>query len=298
MTELTLSVSDLTTFQNCGYQYYLKYVKRVTVPKTLPLHIGTVMHWVLQRNYESIRDYGEPIPLDLIREMAIDAFEFRIEKEGFVSDPKDPDASKAKEMTAEISVAHAKYITPTVKPKLIEEYFKIPIPGREYFITGRVDCIEEDLTVRDTKSASMIPNIVALEYSDQLTVYAMAVNYKYNVFPKMIKQDYLIKDNDGTCRTLTMVTTRNKEHVNRLLRRIDVMFDAVQAGIYTPANASNQTCGYCGYKDQCPYFDPYSIKIYSFNETARKSIKKTGGKKKKVAEKKKSAKKKKSKRGK
>ncbi len=126
------------------------------------------------------------------------------------------------------------------------------LDGFPYDLLGFID-IEEPGRIRDTKTASKSPNKNAADVSQQLTVYAAGHLAVEGELPDELVLDYLVDTKSP--KPVSLPTTRTKEDVQMLLRRVERAATIIERGAFTPAPADAWQCSkkWCGYFDQCPF---------------------------------------------
>ncbi len=135
----------------------------------------------------------------------------------------------------------------------IEEAFSFEIEGIDVPIIGVYDLIEEDeqetIIITDWKTSSRAFSQSEIDRNMQLLLYQMST--KANGFSDrniLLKIDALIKTR--TPKFEQYFTTREEKDEQRLIRKIQAVWDGIQKGIFIP-NDDNWKCSCCSYKEYC-----------------------------------------------
>jgi len=238
-----LSVSQINSYLRCPAQYYLHYIKGVTMPPGRALTVGKVVHKTIEQNYKQKMDSNIDLPLEAIKEMAASEFELQSPLTDWGND--DPD--KAKDDSIRLAELYHKEVAPHIMPAAVELRVEVEFENVDYYLLGFIDLIDQDGYIHDTKTASKSPTGDEADKSLQLTSYYLAYQMKYDCNPTGVKLDYLV--NNKTPKYVSLEGKRTQADVDRLLRLIGRVAKAIHGGHFYP----NPTGFMCG-ENKCQYW--------------------------------------------
>ena len=135
----------------------------------------------------------------------------------------------------------------------IEEAFSFTLPGVSVPVIGGVDLLEEDsagtIIITDFKSSARSYSIDEIDNNMQMTMYQLAM--KKNGFADreiLLRFDCLIKTK--TPKFEQYYTTRNYVDELRLIRKIEKVWEGINAGVFIP-NDTSWKCKNCPYRKAC-----------------------------------------------
>jgi len=257
MKKKALHWSHLATFMRCAEQYYRRYILGQKIAPGIALIIGSSTHKSIESNMKNYIMTGELLPLEAILDIARDSVMHRWGDEGVTLMPEEKKKGEKKvradaiDMAVGLSALHRKELAPTIKPTHVERPWKVMIKGYPYDLAGTIDLMEKDLLI-DTKTAARTPPDSQIHSDHQLTVYAMAANVIDHKIPKL-RKDFLIKTKAP--KVVQHTSTRDEKDFEVVLRRIETLSLAIQAGIFPPADPTSWICSerFCGYYGTCKY---------------------------------------------
>lgn len=266
----TLSVSRMTTFQSCGYKYYLQYVKKVPTPTPSFFVGGRAVHGAVERELEVIKEFGRPMEdgeyTDLVNDQIIQAFDV-----GDIEYGKGEDEETLKAKIKALAELYHKKVAPNIKPLLVEEWFEIDMFG-PFNLNGKIDlCHEVDgyADISDLKTANSRPQKGTAAKSFQLTVYAFALEYINNfrnlglnlrengvgvgltslVANKTPVVDYQYTDDRGE------YLVRGPEDFKQFINVFEAVAEGISKEVFVPGPVSGygSSCDYCSFNKVCKY---------------------------------------------
>lgn len=113
---------------------------------------------------------------------------------------------------------------------------------------GRIDCVDDQLTVRDTKTKKRRPSQDDIHHSLQLTAYWEAVRQIVGDTPKAVAWDCLIRTKTPVAETY--LSDRADRDVSRLTRIVTTALEAADKGYIWP-HWGSLGCGSCPFRDRC-----------------------------------------------
>jgi len=118
---------------------------------------------------------------------------------------------------------------------------------------GYIDVVEQDGTIRDTKTSGKTPAESIADKSIQLTIYAMGACAIHGEMPPKLTLDYLIYTKEPKVKIFE--TTRVYDDFTPILRRLENAIEVISKGAFTPAPSDSWQCSkkFCSFYSMCPY---------------------------------------------
>ena len=256
-----LHQSSLGLLFKCGIAYEFRYVKGLKIPPNASMISGSGTHKSIEKNLINKINNEKFLPIDEAKDIARDETKnlwnqgVRLSEDEAVSGVK-----KAKGDTIDKAVAlsalHYEKVAPALNPTEVESEFILELEKYPYDIAGKIDIIEGNKSVRDTKTSGKCPNKNSADISDQLTMYYLAQKIKNGTAPENLYLDYLYQTpKNKTCKNITIPTTRDDEDLKVLLALIEQAMFVLKKGAFTPASPDFWMCSkkWCGYFGICKY---------------------------------------------
>ena len=259
MKKKHLSWSSISMAMRCGEQFRRRYVLGERRPPGIAMIVGSSVHRSVEHNMSSVIDVGEHIGRGEAADIARDAIDERLVKDGVVltDDEKsrgfDVIKGEAKDKSINLSLVHYDDAAPAIAPVTVERKWRIESDDLEYDLVGRLD-IETKGGIRDTKTSGKSPNQQTVDSMDQFTMYSIAFQVLNNRWPETLVADYLIALK-ASSKYMPIETVRTQANADALFRRITAVQHAIKSESFVPADRGWWGCDprYCGYYSDCPY---------------------------------------------
>lgn len=237
---MRLSFTKLALYEFCPYAYRFRYVERIPIPFSPRLTVGAIVHSVLHRAFERLRDGVRLTRVDL---HALHADYWRnaprLNRERF------PDIwDRGHELLDGFWSArgHA-----PGRPVMLERRFRLRLrPHDAYTVEGVIDRVDErsdGLEIIDYKSGSRPPELPG-RLRTQLHTYALALERGFDSAVSRLTVYYLT-DNQGISQSPDPAVADD------VLKRYRVLAERVGASDFDPTPGRH--CRYCDYNDRCAY---------------------------------------------
>lgn len=237
---MRLSFSKLALYEFCPYAYRFRYVERIPIPFSPRLTVGAIVHSVLHRAFERLRDGVRLTRADLHDLHAAywrDAP--RLNRERF------PDIwERGHELLDGFWSArgHA-----PGRPLMLERRFRVRLRVDDAHtvegIIDRVDQQSDGLEIIDYKSGGR-PAQLPSRLRTQLHTYALALERGVNRTVSRLTVYYL-KDNQ------TLSASPDPAYADDVLGRYQALANRVGQADFKPTPGAH--CQYCDYRKRCPY---------------------------------------------
>lgn len=239
---LPLSISRLTTFLICPAQFDFKYVRGIKTPATDALVRGVVVHSAVEEMYLAKQKNGTLPSIGDITPSITE--EFAKQKQG-------ANLSDEQKVFDDIMVSAKTYLdqlAPTIEPSVVEWATDFQIDGIPF--TGRLDIVDKDLVIRDTKTSAKMPSDYVMEKDIQLTAYSIAFQQATGLTPKKVCRDYITTGK--TPRVETYYAEKKPKDVDRLKKITHSLLGSVEHNLLYPNHQSMMcTPRACSYWDLC-----------------------------------------------
>jgi RecB family exonuclease len=241
---MQLSYSKISTFQDCGWRYKLRYVNKVPSKPKPYFRFGTVLHAVLGRFYLYPGE-GRP-SLDYM----LSLFDERWPR---LQNTAQPNRDKGEQILRSFYERNIEHWRPPVYAECV---FDVPI-GR-HMVTGVFDRVDKlwdgQIEVIDYKTHTRVPTQEELDTDLQLSLYALAFEYISGRIPDVLSI-YHLREN----RKLS--TTRSSEQLSEVRQMVLHTGDRIcQRKGFAPKE--NDNCRWCDYVAYCPLKTEEPLKVY------------------------------------
>jgi len=258
----------------CLTQFELRYIEGIKRPPGRAAIRGSGTHNTIKPDMLSKRNTGQLLPDEEIKDIAHDATEEAWEATLQYSDgPRLTEAeqelgvAKVRAATVDeaisLAVLHHSHLAPTLEPDRVEYPWVLDLDGYPVSLGGTIDLQEKAThfvdqpiipgTLRDTKTAGKSPVKDAADKSQQLTMYSMAAWKLDGAIPPLALDHLILKK---TPEIVTQTTSRVVDDFRVLLRRVEALCRAMDAGVFPPCNPDAWVCSpmWCGYYGkECQY---------------------------------------------
>jgi PD-(D/E)XK nuclease superfamily len=276
------SNSSLTTLQMCAHKFYLKHIMKDYRQAGYQAKRGLAVHhvakeahkrqmielklWGPEDGVSQITEMpGSPKSVEEAKDIAATQFDKAV-AQGVIMSAKDKaeyteDQLKAdcKDTAVALSALYVQDVAPGIKPVAVERKVEIRPKDMDITIMGYIDLVEDDLgdVIRDLKTAEKAPFKDAAKYSQQLTMYNMIRAAETRKMPRESRLVHLVRTpKSHETSVVVQSTTRDIEDLKRLRERLSTAIDAVDKGVFVPADQSapGSPCNWCEFRDgTCKY---------------------------------------------
>lgn len=255
-----LSHSRLSVLRRCGEQYRRKYIEGEPTPGSVATLIGTATHRSAEENLVHRMTTEVPLPLEACKDIANDTYVAGLEQEiHFTEDEKEQGEKKVlglgRDKAINSAVVHAEKVAPDLNPEFVEKKFQVSLNGYPIDLLAIMDVGDRapnnELWIRDLKTAKRAPNRNAAILSPQLTFYDLVLN-EAGIHADMYALDHVV----GGKSYVTTQARRDEEDRKLMLSVIERAIEVIEKGAFVPTDPGNWWCSksYCWYAPTCPFF--------------------------------------------
>jgi hypothetical protein len=247
---------------NCGVQYYRRYCLGEKRPPGSAIRVGRAVHQAVHRNLKAKCETGSLLTTRDVEDVAQSTItaEWANEETALTTAEVALGADKSRGLATDLAVSlartHALEVAPKIQPRgveYLERPFTIACAGYPFDLAGTID-IQEDDTIRDTKTCASAPSDGDVAGSGQLTMYALAAHLDGQPLPVAVAIDALVKR--AVPRAVTVQSLRTAADIARLMHRIERVAELLAKEAFAPANPDWWGCSatWCGYAHDCPFW--------------------------------------------
>jgi len=265
-----ISHSQLSMYEKCPRQWAFRYVEGIIRPPGIAAHSGRGVHRAREINLRSkVQNDGEMLSEEETAQVAADEVRAAVDEIGLMLESEEDREKGPKKVIGEgidkavrLSTFDLAECLPAIEPLVIDgtpriEYkFELEAPDLGVDIVGFIDLqrVEDGrVIVTDTKTKAKSPSAGEADESQQLTLYAMAVEVIDGAMPDAVELDFLV--DTKTPKNVTQTSTRDDTDAEILWARMVATLNAMKAGHDGPAPTGSWWCSekWCGYHDLCPF---------------------------------------------
>ena len=252
-----ISPSQIELFGRCPEAWRRSYIEKHKIPPGIAMLVGTGVHEGCAVNFRQKVESRRDLPEADIVEASVE--KFRTETAGGY-ELTDAEAAKgtaalgeATDQVAGLARVVSRDVCPEYQPVLVERSVRIALPGASRDLYGIVDLADEARRVVDYKTAGKAKSQADVDGSTQLTYYAAAHLAVTGEPAHHVVMEVLVKTTRPYRQVL--ISERDSADFSALVSRVNVMLQAVEAGIFPPAAVGCWWCApkFCGYWSTCPY---------------------------------------------
>lgn len=259
-----LSPSSLGMITRCPCQYEWRYVRGIKSPPSIALIVGAATHASIEKDMTAKMTTGSLLADQEVEDNAATAFEEKLNKEqedaGFdVIFDEEADLGTAKDLTVDLANLHHIEHAPSLTPIAVEREIVVTADGYPYDLMGFID-IQEQGSVRDTKTRGKTPPANAMERDIQFSFYSMAVKINDGYDPDCY-MDNLVKTKVPK---LAILSHKYDEgDYRQLLARFEYAARMIESGMFPPCDPSSWLCAekWCGYWLLCAFGKKKSVSV-------------------------------------
>lgn len=253
---MRLSYSHISLLHDCGIAFENRYIKNIQTPKGLSAVVGTAVDASVNADLSEKMRTGSLLPLGDLIDIAIGRVKEQFALQNVVIQESHSGwmLSRAGAMAAAVDMAehHHEFVAPLITPTRIQRYWETTRNGVD--LCGYLD-IQEDNSVRDTKTSYKSPYLNDANESKQLTMYAMAIEALDGKMPESVHLDYIVKTPArGEMKYVRLSSTRKASDLVVLDSWVGAAKKTLDTGSFKPAEWGHWMCSkkWCGYWQTCP----------------------------------------------
>jgi PD-(D/E)XK nuclease superfamily protein len=246
-----LSASSVATFLRCEQQWYYAYVEKLRRPPSIRQAIGLAAHSSIEHNMTQKIQSRTDEPLDV----ALDIFSD--EYDSLTQDTEEPeeDPVKGKDSGLRTLTVHHKQVAPLIQPIMVEQAVMFDIENVPY--SGYIDLVDDRLRIRDSKFVGRKPSGVGTQYITNMTGYAIGYRQLTGKTESEVVLDFHVRTKKPYHLPVASGGPIEDSAIRSFARIVRMVASRIKAGVFLPTGLSHQACGWCGYREICPYYRNY-----------------------------------------
>jgi putative RecB family exonuclease len=249
------SHSRLGTYENCPYQYKLRYIDKIRpeIPDTIEAFLGSIVHEALDGLYKDIKFKKEISKANLIkdynelweRRYSNDILIVKAEKEGVNSE-------NYRKMGEQFISDYYDRMEPfdqlTILGLETTDRMTLPDGNKWHVRIDKLGCDSEgNYFVCDYKTNSRMKDQEEADNDRQLALYSIWVKNKFKDAKSVKLVWHMLAFNKDA------VSERSDEELEKLQKEVCDKIKEIESATEFPRN-KNALCDYCDYKAMCPSF--------------------------------------------
>ena len=254
-----VSFSQINTYCQCGYKYYLHYAEDIILPPSPSLILGSAYHSTVETDLRQKISTGTDLPLSEMEAFFANFVEAKFKEEILLSEDE-KERGKSTVMDSCITrgraalKAFSEDYAPSLQPLEVEKEFNVSLRDDLPPLKGYIDLITTDMSVVDHKTAKKSPSANEADNSLQVSAYALGFKALYGYIPEELELQYTVVPESMKVKTVPLKTKRTQDQIDRFVNRVVLVVDGIRKGVFIPPEQTSWACGYCGYKDlgYCP----------------------------------------------
>lgn len=260
-----LSPTQINMYLKCSLSWYWRYSEGIVVPPKGLLTQSRCIHTAVETNFKQKIDTF----LDLPTSDVLDDFSTEFdERKHLTVWQKDEKPSAFKDEGVSLLAGYHTKISPAIQPSHVEYKFELNFENFDISFVGRMDLIHNAI-ISDNKCSGKSPSVIAKEADSslQLTAYALAYRAIFHspeaglsiialLRPKASSKKLIDwknpkADKPKSGKVETFSTTRDQKSIDRYLKLMAHVANAIENDIYFPRDPNSWECSsqYCGYHD-------------------------------------------------
>ena len=243
------SYSAISSFESCPLKFKLAYIDRIKPPRrSIEMFLGSRVHEALEKLYRD-KLFGKLLTLEELLEFYNERWRREMSDAIFVA--KEYDAENYRIMGQRYLVDYYNTYKPFDEGRTIALEKRVFFPlNDKYWISGIIDRITEVdgvYEVHDYKTSLYLPTKKEIEEDCQLALYAIALDYLYDVKDIELVWHFLAFNKEIRLRKPSYEDAREE-----VIKRIEEIEEARKRNDFPPRESS--LCPYCSYRPLCPLF--------------------------------------------
>ena len=236
---MRLSYSSMNTYETCPAKFKFQYEDRVPQGRSAALSFGDSLHRALHLFH------NRPVPVAPSADELLEMLDACWVSEGFTNDSEERTYQDHGRQV--LSQYHRENADDYRIPAALEFRFTIDVEG--VALSGVIDRMDRipggGYEIVDYKTNRRLPPQARIDQDLQLSIYHMAAREIWGIEPERLTLYYLLPGQ-------RMTTVRTPRDVDELRRRIGVVAERIEAGLFEPRQ--NPLCDWCEYQALCPLF--------------------------------------------
>jgi len=252
--------SHLKKFELCAYGYYLDVIEKRRGLGNFWTARGNGVDAARNLDLQQKITTGQDLPVDELCDAARDDVRRRVMEDEL--DAKDPQleglgkqaaAARIIDTTVPLVRLDRRQFLPAIQPAHVQQFFELNLPDYPFDVAGTLDTLTADAVLIDLKTTRARWNEQKVAAGYQPALYTLGVRTALGVEPRWFEYQILIATK--TLRTQRIVVAVTEAMIVSVIRRFEVMHQAITAGVFPPADRGSWKCSptWCRHYRHCKY---------------------------------------------
>jgi len=254
----TYSNSRVSTFENCPYQYKLKYIDKVEteIPTTIEAFMGDIVHQTLEHLYK-LKKFEKRVALNVLIKFYRDLWEKNYSEDILIvkAEKENLTADNYRKMGEKFISDYYNRMKPfeqiTILGLETQDRMTLPDGNQWHVRIDKLGCDDKgNYYICDYKASSKMKDQEEADEDRQLAMYSIWVKDKFKDAKSVKLIWHMLAFNKDA------VSERTEKQLKELQEDIVNLIKEIEKATKENNFPRNQTnlCDYCLYKEQCPSF--------------------------------------------
>ncbi len=263
----TYSHSRISTFENCPYQYKLKYVDKIKVdiPNTVEAFMGGLVHESLEKLYKDLK-YQKMLSLSEVLDFYHALWEEKWDDKILIV-KKDYTAENYKDMGKKFITDYYNQYHPfdqmTILGLETQDVMLLPDGNHYHVRIDKLACVGNTYYICDYKTNSSMKKQEDADSDRQLAMYSIWVKDRYKDASKVVLMWHMLAFGKD------VTSSRTEKELQELQSDTVKLIKKIEDCSTYKTNVTN-LCSYCVYKEMCPAFS-HKIKLEAKKKPSKDS---------------------------
>ncbi len=242
---LSLSSSRVTSYLHCPYAYRQRYIDENYKLPNARMTRGLAFHKTVQINFKQKYTSHRDLATSYLKEYFAEDFD-QTETDFQTADP-----GQTKDEGISALVEYQKVVAPEVQPVEVEESFKMDFKNSSLIFTGRIDLVDTNKILWETKTTSRGLKVPRADHLTQVYFYFMAYRQKKAIPDLKARFAYNVCGQKEP-RVISFDVSVTESEEKLALRTLATVADGIQKGVFFH-NRGDNFCSrrYCAYWREC-----------------------------------------------
>jgi len=245
-----VSASRLSAFHQCRLKFFFRYVLGLTKPKSIALHVGTIVHFVL-KFWNRARWKSEQPSLKTLHDVYSYGWDTSQAEQPVEADPGEAEEEKKVGWRLLETYFRESPIKPDEKPEAVEVSLEVDLVKHGLpKLIGIIDLVRHGGQIVDFKTSGKTPDPEQAKHITEIQTTAYAVLYRDATSKKEsgIALHHLIKTKTPKL-VVTPIDPASDNQITRLYKTMDSYVNGLQREDFIPSPGFG--CAGCEFFDAC-----------------------------------------------
>ena len=245
-----VSASRLSAFHQCRLKFYFRYVLGISKPKSIALHVGSIVHFVL-KFWNRARWKAKQPSLKTLHDVYSFGWAYGRSEHPIEAEPGEEEEEKKVGWRLLETYFRESPIKPDEKPEAVEVSLEIDLAKHGLpKLIGIIDLVRHGGQIVDFKTSGKTPDPEQARHNNEIQTTAYAVLYRDSTSKREsgIELHHLIKTKTPKL-VVTPIEPASENQITRLYKVMDSYVNGLQREDWVPSPCFG--CAGCEFFDTC-----------------------------------------------